>query len=232
MKSAALAVLLLAIPALARADEPATDGTAVAWEVGVVSDYLFRGASQTGGKPTLQADFNWSSPVGAYIGASASGVDFGQASPDIEIDYTLGYARDVGDSVNLDLSFTRYTYPGAADLNYGEWLLTATFAEVASATVGYSSDVWNSGTTGLYYALGVDCPLPQEFSLGARVGRSEFRDPGAVAAEDYLDWNLSVGKTFGPVDVSLGYYGTDAAGRRNFGSLADKRLLLTLTFSH
>lgn len=221
--------LLLALPFAANAaDEPESP---ISWEVSAVSDYLFRGVSQTDEKPTLQANLTWSSELGFYTGGALSGVDFGADSPDFEVDYFVGYGYSFNDAVALDVSLNRYTYPGASELAYNELIAVTTFADTYNLTVGYSNDVWNSDTAGLYYAVGAEWGLPNDFTLAANVGRNVFRDNLAVAAEDYTDWSVAVGRDIGAFNVSLGYYGTDGTGRSNFGELADNRLLLTVTLA-
>ena len=223
------AALLLSAPFAASAgDEPSSP---ISWEVNAVSDYLFRGVSQTDEKATLQGTLTWSSASGVYVGGFASGVDFGTGSPDIEVDYFVGYGFDASDSVNLDVMLNRYTYPGASELAYNELITTATIAEHSAITVGYTNDIWGSGTDGWYYGLRHDWVLPREVTLSASVGRTQFRDNLAVAAEDYTDWSVAVSRRFGPAEVSLGYFGTDASARASFGKLADNRLLLSVKFA-
>lgn len=219
--------LLLALPFAAQAeDEPESP---LSWEVSAVSDYLFRGVSQTDENATVQGSITWASPVGLYVGSFASGVDFGTDSPDVEVDYFVGYSFDVSESVNIDVLLNRYTYPGASDLAYNELVTTTTFAGDWALNVSYTNDVWASDTTGWYYGLSHDWSLPNDFTLSANVGRSVFEDNSV--AEDYTDWGVGVSRSFGPADVSLGYYGVDGKGRDNFGELADSRLLLTVTFA-
>lgn len=220
---ASACALALSVPFAVCAQEETE--SPISWEVGAVSDYLFRGASQTDENPTGQAGITWTSPVGVYVGGWASGVDFGDDSPDFEVDYFVGYSWDVNDSVNLDVLLNRYTYPGASELAYNELITTATYAETYKLSVGYSNDVWNTSTDGWYYALGGEWALPNDFSIAANVGRSTF---DSAVAEDYTDWNVSVGKDIGIVNVSLGYFGTDGNGRTNFGELADNRVVLSL----
>lgn len=220
---ASACALLLSVPFAVCAQEETE--SPISWEVGAVSDYLFRGASQTDENPTGQAGITWTSPVGVYVGGWASGVDFGDDSPDFEVDYFVGYSWDVNDSINLDVLLNRYTYPGASELDYNELITTATYAETYKLSVGYSNDVWNTSTDGWYYALGGEWALPNDFSVAANVGRSTF---DSAVAEDYTDWNVSVGKDIGIVNVSLGYFGTDGNGRTNFGELADNRVVLSL----
>jgi len=42
---------------------------------------------------------------------------------------------------------------------------------------------------------------------------------------------VGVSRSFGPAEVSLGYYGVDGKGRDNFGNLADNRVLLSVKFA-
>ena len=51
---------LLSIPFAACAE----DAAPLSWEVGAVSDYLFRGASQTDEKPPVQGTVTWTTASG------------------------------------------------------------------------------------------------------------------------------------------------------------------------
>lgn len=225
----ALALLLLSAPFAAHAGDDDAPASSVSWEISAVSDYLFRGASQTDEKATLQGSLTWTAASGVYAGAFASGVDFGTDSPDVEVDYFVGYGFAASDKLDIDVLINRYTYPGASDSNYNELITTATFAGNSALSVGYTNDVWGSDTDGWYFGLSHDWSLPSDFTLSANVGRSVFRD--SAVAEDYTDWGLAVSRSFGPADISLGYFGVDGKGRDNFGHLADSRLLLTVTLA-
>ncbi|MBV8033617.1 TorF family putative porin, partial [Roseateles sp.] len=61
--------LFAALPAFA-ADEPAPDP--LSFNVGVVSEYRYRGISQTRLKPALQGGIDYADPSGFYIGSWAS----------------------------------------------------------------------------------------------------------------------------------------------------------------
>ena len=157
------AALLLSAPFTASAgDEPSSP---ISWEVSAVSDYLFRGVSQTNEKATLQGTLTWTSASGIYLGSFASGVDFGTGSPDIEVDYFVGYGFDASDTINIDVMLNRYTYPGASELAYNELITTATIAKNWAVTVGYTNDIWGSGTDGWYYGARYNLALPHEATL-------------------------------------------------------------------
>ena len=221
---ATVCAALIAAPLAASAQDG--EASPFSWNVTAVSDYVFRGASQTDEDPTAQAGFTDTAPVGLYAGVWGSGVDFGEGDPDYEVDYFIGYNVDVSEQVNFDVMLNRYSYPGASDLNYNELITKTTFAETYSLTVAYTNDVWNSGSDGWYYAVGGEWGLPAEFSLAANVGRSTFDDGVGV---DYTDWNVGVSRPVGPVTLGLGYYGTDGKGKDNFGKLADSRVVFTIS---
>ena len=84
----ALATALIGVssPASAQSD------VKVAWNVGVVSDYIFRGFSQTGEDPAIQGGVDLTSGS-FYAGAWASNVDFGDDT-DAEIDVYGGYRTE------------------------------------------------------------------------------------------------------------------------------------------
>lgn len=223
----AIALVLGVLPLQVHAQE---DESAVSWEVGAVSDYLFRGVSQTDGKPTLQGGVTVTSAAGWYLGGWASGVDFGAGSPRVEVDWAVGYGRDLGDSVALDVALNRYSYVGASALDYNEWLVSLTVFDDYGLTMGYSNDVWNTGTTGLYYAAEAQWALAGDFTLSAGVGRNLFRDSAATEARSYTDWNLRIARQFGIAEIALGYYGTDNRARADFGRTANSRILLSVKF--
>lgn len=224
--AAAVCAVLLSAPFAVFAQEESE--SPISWEIGAVSDYVWRGVSQSDENPTGQVGITYTSPIGLYVGGWASGVDFGDGDPDFEVDYFVGYGWDVSDAVNLDFMLTRYTYPGASYSNYNEFTATATFAETYSVGVSYTNDVFNSGTDGWYYSLGGQWGLPNDFSISANVGRSVFDDNDAAASKDYTDWGVSVGKDVGIVNFSLGYYGTDGNGRDSNGEWADNRVVFAI----
>lgn len=225
----AVVLALASVPLHARAEDDA--GASVQWELGVVSDYLFRGVSQTDGRPTVQGGVSLATAQGWYAGGWASGVDFGAGGPRLEVDWVVGHERDLGASATLDVSLNRYTFAGARALDYNEWQASLTVFDDHRLTLGYSNDVWNTGTAGWYFAVESQWALARDVRLAAGIGRNVFRDSVATEARSYTDWNIRVVRQSGAAEIALGYYGTDAAGRANFGGLADSRVLLTVTIA-
>ncbi len=111
----ALCALIGAFPAAASAqDAPKSDWSASA-NVGVVSEYRFRGISQTDRKPAIQGGFDLSHVSGLYLGNWNSNVDSALYSGgNIEMDFYGGWKVPLGD-FTLDLGALYYWYPGSGN---------------------------------------------------------------------------------------------------------------------
>lgn len=111
---AALA-LMSAAPAFAQ-EEPASPVT-VSGSVGLVSDYRFRGVSQSDKAMAVQGGITATHESGAYVGTWASNLagwgTFGGAG--IELDLFAGYAVPLNETTTLDVGLTWYMYPSGAD---------------------------------------------------------------------------------------------------------------------
>jgi uncharacterized protein (TIGR02001 family) len=116
-----------ALPGVSLAQEEATapaeaqSAWALTTNVGFVSDYYFRGVSQSWHKPAVQGGFDITHASGFYAGMWGSSIS-PNTYPDasVEIDYYAGYNGKFGKSEALrDFGWTvggyGYTYPG------GDW---------------------------------------------------------------------------------------------------------------
>lgn len=197
--AAALAAALMATPVLAQQKSPlgATVGAAV------VSDYYFRGISQSDNGPALQgnAELNYAitDNYTIYGGVWASTVDFGD-STDAEVDLLAG-VRATYDKLGIDLGVIRYLYvdkPSGADMNYTEFKLVGTYDfgyVIPTAGVYYSPEfAFNSGDS-YYVTAGATVPLPVtsfDPKIVANVGKQYIDDNEAYGLKDYVDWNIGL----------------------------------------
>lgn len=213
MRSVICGLIVLTTPATAWAGEAAKlslDG-----ELGVVSDYRFRGLSLSDGKPAVQGGLTASLPNGLYASAWASTIDeYGERDDGrgatVEVDYTLGWAFEVA-GMSVDAAVARYTYPGGQDVDFFE------------LPVSMSRD-WAdwSGTLGLAYApaqkaLGHDdnsyvfarlawAKPSSSFGVAVQVGR----ESGAFAPGGKWDWSAGVTRQFGKIELGLSLVDSDA----------------------
>ncbi|MBB3473891.1 TorF family putative porin [Sphingomonas sp. BK345] len=105
----------LAVPAAAQDTAPPKPVT-VSGSVGLVSDYRFRGVSQSDENLAVQGGFTIAHESGVYIGTWGSNLagwgTFGGAN--MELDLIAGYKFPVGGGT-LDVGATWYMYPGGFD---------------------------------------------------------------------------------------------------------------------
>jgi uncharacterized protein (TIGR02001 family) len=228
MKSKLLNSLILAalaVPGVAMA----ADAPPVTGNVALVTDYLYRGISQSGGKPAIQGGFDYAHPSGFYIGAWGSSISWlGDESiasnAGLELDTYLGFKNSFATDFNYDVGFLRYNYPGVyapgatkADTNeiYGligwKWI-TLKYSDSLGDTFGVSNA---SGTS--YIDLSASYTLEGSgVTLGAHYGDQKYKgstaDTLAAAGADpsYTDYSVSVAKDFSGYVVGLKYSDTNA----------------------
>lgn len=233
MKSKFLNSLILAAlvaPGVAMADAaPAAPTPAVTANVALVTDYLYRGISQTGGKPAVQGGFDYAHASGFYAGVWGSSISWlGDESiasnAGLELDTYFGFKNSFATDFSYDVGFLRYNYPGVyaagatkADTNeiYGligwKWV-TLKYSDSLGDTFGVSKA---SGTS--YIDLSASYPIADTgVTLGAHYGKQTYKgstaDGLAAAGTDptYSDYKLSVSKDFSGYAVGLAYSDTNA----------------------
>jgi uncharacterized protein (TIGR02001 family) len=102
-------------PAAAPAPAPAAAEHTFTGNLGFVSDYRFRGISQTWKQPAIQGGFDYSHSSGLYAGTWASNVSGNSYNNGAGMEWDLygGWKTAVADGVTLDLGALAYVYPGA-----------------------------------------------------------------------------------------------------------------------
>lgn len=179
--------------------------------MGLVSDYIFRGISQTREKPALQGGVDYAHPSGFYLGAWGSNINFGDGDDEdhahIEIDSYAGYTYTI-DKWALDGRFIYYAYPGEKselDYNYYEINGNVTYDfDIAKLTgsVFYTPDNFAESGVGVYYSLGANVPLANGFGLNGKIGHQTVDNAERFEVPSYTDWSAGItydwrGATFG-----------------------------------
>lgn len=231
LKSAAagLAAAFIALSA-PQAAEPLIDEKsfpgAFSANVGLFSEYYYRGISQTDDAPALQGGVDWSAAVdegtgtGVYLGVWGSNVDFNEAAgvngATIEIDYYGGLTGDIGSTgLSWDVGFIYYTYPGAAgSLDYdfveAQGALSYDFGFAsATASLNYSPENFGKSGAAFYPKLGVDVPVGKYLTLSAHVAKQYIDDNATFGVPDYVDYSIGGTVNLAGFDVNLTWSDTD-----------------------
>ncbi|KIC59641.1 hypothetical protein RM53_04250 [Brevundimonas nasdae] len=210
IRAAAVATLAAGLIGLA-APASAQSTVDVAWNVGVVSDYVFRGFSQTGEDPAIQGGVDLTSGS-FYAGAWASNVDFGDDT-DAEVDLYGGYRTEAG-GFALDFGVIGYLYvrePDGADYNYAEFKAAASRA-VGPATFGaavyYSPDFFGIDDEATYAEVNAAFSPAPKWTVSGALGK-QWLD----VSDDYTTWNVGVGYALtDKVGLDVRYHDTDVDG--------------------
>ena len=235
---AAIAGAFAISTAFAQTPAPAAPASPLSFNLGLTSNYLFRGISQTHGRPAIQGGIDYAHASGFYVGAWASSIswvkDFlGKGS--LEIDVYGGYKNSfAGGDWNYDVGYITYNYPGKggeiltvlanpntqelyAAIGY-KWL-TAKYSYATSRNfIGwYGGAALNQNTRGSdYLELNANYDAGNGWTLIGHLGHQRVKGSvttaGGVNGASYSDWKVGVSKDIGFGTVTAAYSDTNTSG--------------------
>ncbi len=190
------ATLLTALSSTAMAADVG-GGFDLSGNLGMVSEYYWRGQDQNSGDPAVQGGFDLGHESGLYFGIWSSAAS-GTASS--EVDYYGGYAGEMG-AVAYDVGMITYQYPGVDSAANG----SPSFEE-AYLSLGTTLGMVDIGVT--HYAAASDDNDATEFSIGttfAGIGAS-YTMGDYDKTGDYYSFTLSkeVLEAY-PIELALSY---------------------------
>jgi uncharacterized protein (TIGR02001 family) len=157
-----LAALLAAsaLPSLAQTTPAAAEPEyTITGNLGIFSDYRFRGISQTNKKPAIQGGVDFAHKSGFYLGNWNSNVDSaGFSGANIEMDFYGGWKGTFGD-FGVDLGVLYYYYPGSGQnspfkVDNTELYIAGSWGPLTLKYNYAVSDFFGiPGTSGAYYVL-------------------------------------------------------------------------------
>lgn len=208
MKRSTLALAVaLALPVL-----PSIAHAQLSFNVGAVTDYRYRGISQTRVKPAVQGGVDYAAG-GLYVGAWASTIKWikdagGDAS--YELDLYGGYKGELAPGVGFDVGLLRYLYPSTGVANTTELYGALTYGP---ATLKYSHATTNTfGNPDSKNSSYIDLSAGFDvggFTVTPHIGYQKIDGP-LSSVGSYTDYAVTVSKDFSGVLLSLALVGTDA----------------------
>jgi uncharacterized protein (TIGR02001 family) len=217
-------------PAAPKAPEP---NSTVSYNLGITSDYRYRGLSQSGLKPALQGGIDYANKNGFYIGTWASTIkwikDTGRAqtpavdsgSTPLEIDIYAGYKVAASNSVTFDFGALQYWYPsnklsnvtGASNANTLEFYGAVTMGPVTAKYSRSQGNLFGAGlTTGTtstkgsgYFDLSATFELANGYSIVPHIGSQNVAN---TPNSSYTDYSLALNKDIDGLVISGAIVGT------------------------
>ena len=164
------------------------------WEssanIGIFSEYRFRGVKQTEDAPAIQGGFDLSHSSGFYLGNWNSNVEY--AGTSIEMDFYGGYSFDVGD-LNIDIGDLYYYYPDKVgdDVNSNEIYAIASYGPISVGLHYFTTDWYGAANTdGTTYAqVNFEFPLSDTLTVSAHAGSHSVE---GSSGSDYEDYSVSL----------------------------------------
>ncbi|WP_447761040.1 TorF family putative porin [Sphingopyxis panaciterrae] len=208
-----LAASAISTPAFAQEAEEPSDGITITGSATVVSDYRFRGFSQSNEKAAIQGGFTIGHDSGLYVGTWGSSIGFNNGT---EIDVFAGFAKEVTPGLTADVGATVYLYPGVNNTTVIEPYALLTGA-IGPATVkggiawapGGQNSLGDASGVYLYSDVGVQIP-DTPIKLKGHVGYAKSDSFLGGLDGEVLDYSVGVDVTWKVLTLGVAYVNTDA----------------------
>ncbi|MFL9839583.1 TorF family putative porin [Sphingomonas sp. ST-64] len=229
----ALLLAATATPAFAQDETEAPDAFTITGSATVVSDYRFRGFSQTNEEATIQGGFTVAHESGLYVGTWGSGVGFANGT---EIDVFAGFAKEVTSGVTFDIGATLYLYPGASDSSIIEPYVSVS-GTVGPASVkaglawapGGQDSLGDDSAVYVYTDAAIGVPSTP-FKLKGHVGFAKSDSFLGGLDGDVFDYSVGAEVSWKALTLGVAYVNTDAPRLGGYKEAvgADGAVLFTL----
>lgn len=204
---------------------------------GVVTDYRYRGISQTRLQPAVQAGADFAHKNGFYAGTWASTIKWikdnsttgNPIKGPVELDLYGGYKFSAGD-LGFDLGALRYQYVGNNLVKSGSYSNANTTEFYGAASYNVLTFKYSHSTTDLfgnikskgsqYFDLSANIDLGNGLTLTPHVGHQTVKRANGL---DYNDYSITLAKDLGQgLSASVMAVGTNAKKGTGFYTWADK----------
>ena len=195
---------------------------AVAYNIGAVSEYRYRGISQSRFMPAVNGGIDYThNPSGFYLGTWASTIrwikDGGATDGNVEIDIYGGKRGELTKDLAYDVGVLQYWYPGNTygDVaGYKNANTTELYGQLGMgpAYLKYSHAVTNlfgftDSKNSYYLDAGANLPLDEGLVLNLHLGYQKVKN---VDNADFTDWKIGVTKDFGFVTGTAAIIGANS----------------------
>ena len=204
------------------------EGSSLSGNIGIATDYLFRGISQSQHQPQISGGFDYAHESGLYVGTWLSNQAWVETTPykknsSLEVDLYGGYKGALPADFGYDVGLIQYYYPGsrsgvAAGVATPDTLeayaaLSWKFLSVKYSNtlsdyfVGWGTDPTTKTKGSDYLELNANYDLGNGWGLIGHAGHQKIKH---VSTASYTDWKVGVSKDIGYGTVTLAYSDTDA----------------------
>lgn len=212
---------------------PAAFAGSFTGNVGVVSDYMFRGLDQSANGAAVQGGVDYGADSGLYAGLWVSNAALAGGN---EADAYVGYGLELG-AFKLDFGAIYYAYTEdseigtAANVDYAEVFVGGAVGPV-SVKLFYAPEFGldQSGAVSgdadknemLYFSASFDLPVSDSVTLVPQIGMTAGDGAKDAFGDEYMDYSLTVTKKLeNDWSASLAVIGTDLEPNGLTGATSD-----------
>jgi uncharacterized protein (TIGR02001 family) len=182
-----------------------------------VTDYVFRGVSQSNEEPTGQAGLDYAHAAGLFAGVFVARTDFpdspsGANQGQVEVDLYLGYKRAAGRDWTWDIAAVRYEFADStgSDYSYNELVGNLHYRDILRFGATVSNDADAGGEGGWTAEVELRRPLGDRFQWSGSLGHYEHQRAGW---EDYQYWDLGVSAEVGAFTFDVRYFDSSSGAQ-------------------
>lgn len=215
----AVCAVVMSSAAFAQTKAPEPDYT-LSYNAGVVTDYRYRGISQSAKRPALQGGVDFAHKSGFYLGAWGSTITWikdSTARPNntkgpLEVDLYGGYKGALSDAVSYDVGGLQYWYVNNTLKNAGA--NANTFELYGALSFGPLTAKYSQSTTNLFGAvnsknsgyldLSASFDLGNGWSVVPHLGHQKIKN-----STSYTDYSVTVAKDMDGLVLTAALIGTN-----------------------
>ena len=185
----------------------------ISGSLSLVSDYRFRGVSQSNKQAAIQGGFDLAHGSGFYAGTWASNVDKWANPPSgsMEIDFYTGFSAELPGGIGYDIGAIAYRYPGnkatapAPKNNSTEYYLGLSYG-IFSYKYSYAPTDWfgvQGSKKSFYQDISVEFEVAPKLTASAHYGIQEIKGVSQGTDLSFADYSVGLGYDIGN-DFGLG----------------------------
>ncbi len=181
-----------------------------AGNITAVSDFRFRGFSESAGDPALQGNLSYDHYLGLFAGGFFSTVDYdAPATPDYRAYYYFGYADRLDSDWSWEAGVARYDFIGSDrfDWDYTEYFLGLTWRKM-NVRINHTPELVPGEDISLtYLELNLSRSISDRVEVYAHFGHSDLG--GKLRVESANDLRFGISYAFGRITFDAATVASD-----------------------
>ncbi|WP_164503427.1 TorF family putative porin [Pleionea sediminis] len=174
--------------------------------VGVASEYVYRGLSESGEDPAVNAAFEFRPQKGWFVRGFVSEVE-SRAGGNLEVEFAGGYRGRINKDFTYEgeVVYSIFTDEEGGDSDYAEVNASLTYKDFITLLFGHTNDYFGLDEAGTYVEGRFNLPLHDVIKTAAYVGHYSL--DGLL--ESYSVFGFDAWTNIGEIEMKLSFSDTD-----------------------